>query len=213
MKASNRIRKITLAVIMALGLFGLYEGLDYFKEKEFESLKKEFPSYVTKLKDEYGKLDVELRLVYLELPFYICGKARSDSVIINDTFLNYMLEPEKEKVVIHEISHFFVEKYLKGTDQKLLFTDGYRYGRWYATNSDKGIAKLLIEGCTEYLTKEQCGKISTLDYIQFYNFVKPVMDELGVENGIKRLFLEPPKLEELDNSGDYYKRIGIKQTN
>jgi len=213
MKISNRVRNLTLTImiVLGLGLSGFYKWLDYSKEREFEALKNGFPSYVTKLEDKYGKLDVELRLAYLQLPVCIGGMARSDSVIINDNLLTYILAPEKEKVVIHEISHFFVEKELKGTDQKFLFTDGY--GRWSAASSDMGIAKLLIEGCTEYLTEEQCGEISSLDYLAYYHFVKPVMDELGAESGIERLFLEPVKLEELDNPKDYYKRIGIKQTN
>ncbi len=131
-----------------------------------------------------------------------------------------------EELIYHELGHFYLFKLhsriglaYPEVDENKKITEW-----WGARNS------LLSEGIATYFEKGINGRaddfndseypeaiedfltnrldfLLRLYYSGGYHLVKPILDGFGIEEGCKRLLLNPPKKEELTKLPEYRKRV------
>lgn len=184
-------------------------GVQKSKEYKFERLKRDFPTYVAGFERQYGTFDVKPGLDFQELPpgelGVVTGKMSGNKVIIDSSTKSYLLGRRKEDVVKHELGHHVAEKIVREVNadwvhfegDKIVVRDGMEFE-----------AYIVWQGFAEYIAIENGAMLSKSQYVP-YVFVKPVLDALGVKNGIKKIILEPPTQEDIYYPLAYYERLEV----
>lgn len=175
------------------------------KERTCEDLVLEkvfFSFYASQFEKQYGSFSKKPKLRTVDC-FEACGMAEP---LTYEIFLN--VEKSclyyKKEIIQHELSHlvfFDIVKNFK-LESKLDSLPGLF------------VSKIIREGSAEYITKNYNPdyKPRLPKYIMYYKIMEPILDEFGIEKGIKKVLLNPPKtLEEfIDQRYSYYERLGLK---
>lgn len=180
------------------GLIALVDrtGLDKYSQ---QALKRRFPSYVGEFERRYGPFSNHPELVFEPLGLGL-GKVVGDyRIALNSKppFVTMVLG--REDTIKHKLGHLvFLEIARQVNPSWFDFENGQLY-----VNKDmlpQGIT--IHEGCADYLSVQNGAKGGP-------GFVNPVLNKLGVKDGITKLLLDPPTKEELKDAKSYYLRLGL----
>ncbi|HLD27099.1 MAG TPA: hypothetical protein VJB63_04055 [Patescibacteria group bacterium] len=195
-------------VLVGASMLLIYKGLEMYKEHEFNIIKKEFPSYIDDLEEKSVDLEYKPKLQFEKLSIGLGGCASNDSVILNNSNFDILINPNKRVVVKHELAHLYVQKMIEKNNPFWIKYDG-EYVSYHENKSMQ--FKIINEGCAEYLRVKKTYDKPNPEYIGYYLFVKPILDQYGVQEGIKYLVIDPPRENELKRNQivSYYQRLGL----
>lgn len=206
------VKKSKGSVINALAGLGLlasiYYGAEAHKNLTFQRLHQYFPTYVAEYEQKYGPFERQPQLIFDSIPS--TAMAYGDNrVVLNDSTFRHLFGHKREKdrpsTIKHELGHLILYKIIKEVNPDWLQVDddGLR------VSLDKIVQENVIsEGIAEYIAIQNDGS-PVESYNPHNRFVKPVLDELGLDKGIRKLLLEPPTHDELENPISYYKRLKL----
>ena len=201
---------IATGILASTSIASIY-GIETYLSSKSRELESSFPTYVERFEKKYGPFNVKpsLKFGHITTERLVIARADPNGVVtVNNDPLLYLMNCtlfgcSKEDIIPHELGHLFMNKMIE------------KFNPNWITIGDKGIRvsiemrdmiKTIGEGVAEYIGNNNGGYLKN-NYSNYYSFVKPVLDNFGLEEGIKRLLLEPPTYFELKNPVVYYKRL------
>ena len=198
----NTLKKAVLIPLNILLQLTDYVGLDKYSQ---QALNRRFPYYVAEFEKRYGPFGEHPQLAFEPL-FKAEGKVSGDyriSLNKDPQFVTTILH--RESTIKHELGHLVVNEIARGVKPTWFYLEN---GRPMLTRDMFPQIDTIHEGCADYLSVQNGGEVGNL---YRFNFVRPILDELGVQDGIKKLLLDPPTQQELKDPESYYRRLSFNQ--
>lgn len=207
----NTINTTLASIAIALGLFSAHHGLEtlknYARQRIDQEVNAEFVAYAGEFERGYGPFEKEIELTFQSLPPRVAGRVINDHTIaLNAKGLYDSSLTERRSTLKHELAHVVIDKIIREVNPRWI---NFQNGGVYVNRGMGEIYKTISEGGADYLTVQNGGR-NTENYLTYYHFIKPILDGLGAQNGIRKLLLEPPTTAELKDPLSYYKRINFK---